>query len=238
MARTLVQIAADALGELGLPALSAISGSSAGDAVQGLALLNREGRELADLDGGWPILRGEQIITLVPDQEAYPFPDDIAYYRHNTIWDRTTHWRVFGPLSDREWQTLRSGTNVAAPWLRYRIFGGMIQFDPVPTQADTIVFEYISVNWAAAVDGTPKPAFTADTDYPLLAPDLFVLGLKWRLLAARGMNYAEERAAYDDAVSRKRPREEVPAILQLNQRGPRYGGFGSGLVPIGNWPGR
>jgi hypothetical protein len=237
MARTVLKIAAAAFGELGLTPLSQIAGVQTGDAVLALALLNREGSELADVEGGWPALRGEQTIVLIPGQEAYDFPTDIAYYRPRTIWDRSTHWRVVGPISDREWQRIRSGTNIAGPWMRYRIMDGQIHFDPVPTSADTIVIEYVSANWAQNGAGAAKALFDADTDVPLLPDDLFVLGLKWRLLAARGMNYVEERDTYDKAVARKRPRAEVAEVLQLNRRAPRFSAFGEPNIPDGDWPG-
>lgn len=218
MARTLLQIASQALGELGLQTPTLIVSNVDPTAVQILALLNREGAELADLEGGWPQLRGQQTITLVPGQEAYDFPSDILYYRQGTAWDQSTHWQVYGPLDDREWQLLRSGIGVALPQLRYRIMNGQIHFDPVPGSADTIVFEYVSANWCKSASGTPQSAFAKDDDVPLLPDDLFVLGLKWRLLAAKGMNYAEERAAYDAAVARKQGRSATAGPLPLNRR--------------------
>jgi hypothetical protein len=236
--RNLVQIVAQAFGELGLTPLAQIVGVASTDAIQTLALLNREGSELADLEGAWPQLRGEQTITLVPAQEAYNFPADILYYRESTGWDRTTHWRVMGPLNDREWQRLRSGTTVASPFVRFRIIGSQIHFDPLPTTTDTIVFEYVSANWCQSSGGVAQSSFLADTDTPLIPDDLFVLGLKWRWLAAKGMNYAEERATYDAAVDRKKARATVSSDLPLGQRGPRFGWLGDGVIADGNWPGR
>jgi hypothetical protein len=55
-----------------------------------------------------------------------------------------------GPVSDREWQALRSGIVVASPRLSFRLYGGQLQIDPVPTAADTIVFEYVSKNWCTS----------------------------------------------------------------------------------------
>lgn len=218
MPRNLVQIATQALAEIGLTPPTIIVGNSDTQALQVLALLNREGEELADVEGGWPQLRGEQTITLIPGQEAYDFPADILYYRQGSAWDKSTHWRIAGPLSDRQWQAIRSGLGVGVYGLRYRIMDDQIHFDPVPGSADTLVFEYVSANWCQSKDGTPQSAFAADTDTPILPEKLFVLGLKWRLLAAKGMNYAEERAAYDVAVAQLQARSETAAPLKLNRR--------------------
>ena len=85
MALTLVQIAAQAYGEIGLTAPTQVVGSTIlADGAQILALLNREGNELASMEGGWPQLRGEQIITLVPGQQTYSFPTDIAFFGSET----------------------------------------------------------------------------------------------------------------------------------------------------------
>ena len=181
-----VHIAAQAYSEMGYPAPSQVAGGNTSDGPQILALLNREGRELAKKP--WPALRGEQLITLIPGQEAYSFPIDISCYRPSTSWDRSTFWRTLGPLSDREWQAIRSGIAVAAPRLRWRLMNGQLHFDPVPSAADTIALQYVRNAWCTASDGTPQNAFVSDTDIPLIDDDLFVLGLKWRTLAARGFN--------------------------------------------------
>jgi hypothetical protein len=231
-----LQIAQAAYGEIGLPQPSQIAGGNTADGPQILALLNREGNELARVDGGWPVLRGEQLVTLVPGQQAYDFPADILYYRPATGWDRSTHWRLAGPISDREWQALRSGIIVASPRLRFRLYGGQLQIDPVPSSADTLAFEYISKNWAVSAAGTRQASFLADTDTPLLPDDLFVLGLKWRLLAARGFNYAEEKDAYVKARDATLAQRQMSDALDLGRRLPRVGGLGLPQIPEGNFP--
>lgn len=234
--RNVLAIAAQAFGELGLPAPSQVVGGNSADGAQILALLNREGYELSRLDTPFPVLRGEQIVALVPGQQSYDFPTDILYYRPATGWDRSTHWRLAGPISDREWQALRSGIIVASPRLRFRLYGGQLQIDPIPSSADTLAFEYVSANWCKSASGTPQSAFAADTDVPLLPDDLFVLGLKWRLLAARGFNYAEEKAAYIEARDRALGQDTMSDALDLGRRMPRVGGLGLPQVPEGNFP--
>jgi len=236
LAKTLLQIAQAAMAELGQPMPTIVANSPDRTAQQLLALLNLEGEELADVAGAWPGLRGEQTINLVSGQEAYDFPADILYYRSGTGWDSNTHWQVVGPLSDREWQFLRSGLSVAWPTLRYRIMNGQMHFDPVPTTNDAITFEYVSANWCQSAAGMGKSAFSADTDFPLIPDRLFIMGLKWRFLAAKGMNYAEERAEYDNAVGRKQTRSFVSPNLPLGRRAPRFHQLGMPPIPDGNWP--
>lgn len=231
-----LQIAQQTCGEIGLTPPSQVVGGNNSDGPQILALLNREGSELARIDQPWPVLRGEQLITLVPGQQAYDFPTDILYYRPATGWDRSTHWRMAGPLSDREWQALRSGIVVASPRIRFRLYGGQLQIDPVPSSADTIAFEYVSKNWCQSASGTAQSLFMADTDVPLLPDDLFVLGLKWRLLAARGFNYAEEKAAYMEARDREIAQVNANDVLPLDRRMPRIGGLGMPQIPDSNFP--
>jgi hypothetical protein len=128
-----------------------------------------------------------------------------------------------GPLSDREWQAIRSAIGVVGPQIRFRFYGGQLQFDPVPTTSDIIVFEYVSKNWCQSASGTGQSSFLADTDLPIITDDLLVLSLKWRLLAARGFNYSEEKAAYEESLGRRFAQLQGADVLALNRREPRIG---------------
>jgi hypothetical protein len=216
-------IAQAAFGELGLSQPSQLAGGNSQDGIQTLALLNRAGKEIANFEGGWPELRGEQQITLVPDQEAYDFPTDILYYKPSSSWDQTSHWKTYGPLSDREWQAVKSSIGVFGPRIRWRLMDGQIHFDPLPSTTDLIVFEYISKNWCQSASGTAQSSFLSDTDVPIITDDLLVLSLKWRILAARGFNYAEEKALYEEALNRRAAQLQATDVLNINQRGPRIG---------------
>jgi hypothetical protein len=233
---TVIQIAAQAYGELGLTAPSQVAGGNNSDGVQILALLNRIGNELARNEQPLPALRGEWLLTLIPGQAQYNLPTDLLYLRSDTGWDRSTHWPLAGPMSDRTWQAIKSGIVTTTLYLRYRMLGTSILIDPTPTSADTLAFEYVSKNWCTKADGTPQASFTADTDLPIIDDDLMVLGLKWRTLSARGFNYAEEKAEYVAAVDRNIAQAQDPATLDMGQRAATFGGIGFPQIPDGNFP--
>ena len=237
MAQNMLAIVQTAALELGIPGPISVAGNPDTQAQQFLALVNREGSELAAIEGGWQSMRGEQLITWTIGIDTYAFPTDFAYYVQDTLWDRSSHWQINGPMSATDWQVLKSGVLPSGVYSRYQIQNNKIRFDPIPTSADTIAIEYITSNWCQSLLGVTQPKMVLDTDLPLVPDDLLVLGLKWRFLAAKGFNYSEERAAYELAISRYKPRDKVTENLNMGAR--RDGYFlNMGLLPAGNWPGR
>ena len=237
MANNLLAIIQAAALEMGLPSPISVVGNPDGQTQQMLALANREGRELAQIEGAWTALRAEQDFALVVGQAAYPFPADFAYYLPDTFWDRSTKMPMSGPMSPVDWKVLQSGIFPAGVFTRYRIMNGKIYFNPTPAAAHTVAIEYVSANWCQSLSGTAQGAFLADTDTPKLPDDLFTLGIKWRFLAVKGFNYSEEKDAYELAISRLRPRDKVTEDINMGQRGD--GAFlNMGILPFGNWPGR
>ena len=236
MARNLLAIVQSATLEMGLLPPVAVYGNPDGQTGQFLGLANRIGNELAQIEGGWEALRGEQLITTVPGQASYPFPTDYAYYVMETMWNRSGRLPIAGPVSASAWQMIQAGFLPAGAYMRFRIMAGQITFDPVPTVAGQLAIEYVKNTWCQSAAGTPQTAFSADTDIPLLPDDLFVLGLKWRFLSAKGYNYSEEMADYQLALSRLRPRDFV--METINMRGSRVGSqfLNPGLIASGGYP--
>lgn len=216
--RTLLQIVQAAANEMGLPTVATVVGNPDQQITQMLALANREGLELAAIEGGWAVQRGEQLITLVAGTDNYAFPSDFAYYVQDAFWDRTTKWPLAGPLNAVDWQLLKAGLFPGGINARYRIMGGRIYFDPVPTAADTIAIEYISANWCQSAAAVKQALWVADTDTPLIADDLFTLGVKWRFKREKGFDYGEDMATYQKALDRIHPRDKVTQNIYM--RGP------------------
>lgn len=222
----IVQAAAD---ELGIQRPSSVVSSSDVQVQQLLALANREGKELSareGINGGWPQLRKLHEITSVADQENYAFPSDLQYFVNTTAWDRAQNWPMRGPVSPQEWQVLKSGTiGSIGPRRRFRIMEGEIYFDPAPEEnGQAYVIEYYSDTWCESSGGTAQRVWAADTDVPLLPDDCFILGLMWRFRRAKGLDYAEEAAMYEDLVSRELGRSGMAPVVDLtgSQTGVRF----------------
>jgi hypothetical protein len=136
-----------------------------------------------------------------------------------SMWDRNFRWQMLGPISAQEWQTIVSGICPVGPRIRFRVMGNKfyIQPPPGPTQTDVIAYEYISNAWCTDSTGaTPQSNWAADSDLYLWPEDTLVLGLKWRFLRAKGLDYGEEKQTYDRAVERQIARSGDNRSLPLN----------------------
>jgi hypothetical protein len=167
--------------------------------------------------------------SLAFGQEAYPYPSDLGHFIPQTGWDRNFRWQLLGPVDAQEWQVLKSGISPVGPRLRYRLMNNLIYINPapyVPTGqsspiSDLIVLEYASMFWvatAAAPTVLAQDGYAADTDVSLIPEDLLVLSLKWRILKAIGMAYADEFVEYTDTVSTLVGRQTMARNLPLNSR--------------------
>ena len=149
-------------------------------------------------------------------QDGYPFPNDFAYYQTMTSWDRSFRWQMLGPLEAQEWQVLKSGISPTGPRRRFRIMQGLWFVDPIPASAETIVFEYFSNAWAQSSTGTAQTTWLADTDYYTLNDDSFIMGLKWRWKAAKGLDYTQEKEDYDMLKERLQASNGANRDLPMN----------------------
>jgi hypothetical protein len=166
-------------------------------------------------------------------QIAYDLPSDLQDFISASFWDRSFRWQLLGPMSAQEYQTVVSGICPVGPRIRYRIMDGkfFIQPPPGPAQTDLLAYEYISKNWCKSASGTSQPRWAADSDTYLWPDQTQTLGVKWRFLRAKGMDYTEELKTYKDAVDRQIARSGGNRTLALNarQRGNYF--LGSSNIP-------
>lgn len=217
--RALLEICSTALAEIGFPTLDAVAGSSDDTAVQMLALANREGSELAARTGGlggWQQLIATQTLITVAGQAAYDEPADLAYYVNQSGWDNDRRIELLGPLSAQSWQFIKHAVYGYGYGTRFRIINNQVNLDPVPSSTQTFSFEYYSKNWCQDARGAPQALFDSDSDVPRLPDDLFIMGLKWRFLRAKRLDFAFELEEYNQAVDRELSRTSQARVLSLN----------------------
>lgn len=201
---TLLQNINAVIDELALPSLTSVVGSSDNTARQLLALANREGKTVSKMkfkeQQGWTGLVSTSTITLSNGVSAYSLPSDLVCPITATYWDVSHKWQLLGPLSPQEWDVLVYGISPAGPRMRFRIKNGQFNVNPTPAAGDVgniLNFEYYSNTWALNTNGiTTQTSFLADTDTYRLDDETMVLGIKWRYLRAKGMDYEEEKAQW------------------------------------------
>jgi hypothetical protein len=141
-----------------------------------------------------------------------------------------------GPLSAQHWQSIKSGILGSGAygqrWRVKRSTSGAITnrfvIDPTPTAVETLVFEYVSTSWLTdALGTTGKAAITVDTDLPLMPEHLLIMGLRWRLLAAKGLEYGDQLSEYQTAVEMAMARDGGAPKLSMSggRRGPALLGY-------------
>lgn len=175
-------------------------------------------------------------------KDTYSLPDDFDHYIGQTWWDRTNHWRLIGPDSPQMDQYLRSGIFATGPRVRWRQVGHMPtawRIWPPPTSQNTpdaLVFEYISNGWVKKIDGTYASTFTADTDEPIIDPQVMILGIKWRLWQIKGFAYDAIQSEYVDYCNQLKGRDGGSPDLFLNRRTSPFL-IGTQNIQDGFWPG-
>ena len=232
---TMLSMIQQVCAEIGLPQPNAVATSTDSQLLQMMALLNREGKELAKRIA-WQALRKETSFTTVATESQgsiNTIAPGLNYIVNNTIWNRDLKRPVFGPLDPQRWQQLEALT-LRGPWNEFIIRENTLRFIPAPAAGQPCYFEYITKNWCTDSTGaTGKTAFTADDDVPLLDDDIMTMGLIWRWKQAKGFAYAEEFSTYERLVANAAGRDGSKQTL--NMADTRYDMFPGIVVPSGNW---
>lgn len=203
--RSALEIARQAMGELGMPRPISLTAGLDETANQLIFLLNGLGERLSRLPL-WAETRAEWSITTTT-ADAYDLPLDWLVPLTGTVWDRTNRWPLLGPKVPTEWQYLKSGFGVAAPQYRYRFFNGQFNIFPAPKAGLNIVQEYLSAAWLRGVNPSlitqadvPKFRITADSDIPIFDDLMLITGLKLAFREAKGLDASKVQEEFEDML--------------------------------------
>lgn len=214
---SLLTIVQEAAGSINQPVPTVVFGSTAGDAVLWRNLAQREGRELARRHDWQGLIGG--ISTPTPGtavQTALPSDFD-RFSAGGHVWNSTLKQKYLGPADESTWlQVSILGLPVFPGY--WRLVGGNLFILPAPAAGQTLTINYLSKNWALSNLGVAKAAFTDDADTAIVPEHLIALGITWRWLRAKGMDYAEEMSTYEREVEKATARDRGWSIMIVGGR--------------------
>lgn len=200
---TLLTIIQGAAKELPVSTPSTVISNSESNTVTMLQLAQKEVLELIR-QYDWQALLAEGTFTTVAAETQTTLSTvatDILRICNDSMWDRTQSKKVLGPLSPQEWQRKKASAAQASASSWFRIRGNSILFYPTPAAGNSIYFEYQRNTPILDTNGsTRKATWAADTDTCILNEELVRLGVVWRFLQGRGLDYGEAFRTYQDAL--------------------------------------
>lgn len=231
---TCLTIIQDVAQRVNLPSPTSAAQSADPQVIQLVALANKEGEWLSNKD--WQVLTRQTsfLTTAVQLQTTLSTTaPGLKNIINDTIWNRDLRRPVYGPMTPQRYQQVQAAV-FAGPWNQFIIQGDQILFFPVPVAGQTCFFEYTTQNWCTSSGGTGQARFVMDSDILLLREDLFKLGVEWRWKKAKGLEYAQEFADYEDFMADALARDGTKDAINMGSA--RYDIFPGILVPSGSWP--
>jgi hypothetical protein len=225
---SLLSIVQDACRQLSLPVLASVVGNTTDSTAQlFLRLADEEVRSMASRHN-WQAITKENTFTTTATTvqvTASAIPTDFDRMVNESIFNRTSRERVWGPLSNEEWQYTQANlVTLVDP--SYRIRGNTILITPTPATGETIAYEYISKNVVRDDTGAEvSGGFAADTNTSALDERIHSIGLVWRYRQAKGFAFDADQLEYErrvvEAIMRDGTRPRLSADPVSRVRVPR-----------------
>lgn len=224
--------------DLGLPSPTTVVGNADVQVRQLLQIANKEGRDLA-ARFPWSKMVKQNTFTIAATQDQGAMNDtvvsdgDFDYIIPETFWNQDTTLPIRGPLSWSEWEALQA-IPVTGPLDWYLIRGGHLYLSPTPaTGTETGSFEYKSTHWCEDSGMTGQAEWGDDSDVGRLDENLMALGITWKWLKRKGLDYGEDFQTYEKRVLDAYSRDGGRKIL--NSGGGGYGSRPAIGIPYGSW---
>jgi len=218
-----------------LPVTTTVFSNTGETQKQLLALCNMAGDIIAR-EHDWQVLVTEKTFTTTATEEqtdgTAALPTDLERIINETLWNRTTTDPVYGPLSAANWQAQKASMT-SGVWSQYRLRGNSIWMYPIPAAGNSVYYEYVSKNWCQSAGGTSQSAWAADSDTGRIPEHLLVLGLAWRWLESKGLDYGARYDEYEKELAKAKARDGTRKRHSIT--GPVYRTVSTGRVPEGSW---
>ena len=228
----------DAADRLGIVRPSSVIGSSDQQARQLLGLAQQEGKELARRYPWNKLVTEKTITATATETQSSGIPTDFDRMINGSFFNRSKNRRVEGPMTPTEWQNYKASVTTVL-FDAFRIRGNNLLLAPTPTAGNSYAYEYVSTYWVATTAASTTPAqasWAVDTDVGILSEELMSLGIVWRFLKAKGLDYAEAFRTYEAQVMLAATADGAKRTVQLGRsydfRRPRVPTY-----PDGSWSG-
>lgn len=186
---------------LTLPVPSSVVGN-AQSSTPALLMAAKEELDSLATRANWTKLTREHTFTTTATAvqlTASALPTDFDRMINETMFNRTTRRKFWGPLTPEQWQHTQSSlTTLVDP--AYRIRGTTILIHPVPATANTIAYEYISKYKVLSSGGTDQENWQADSDTCRFPEAIVTMGVVWRYRKGKGYPFSNELEEYERRV--------------------------------------
>jgi hypothetical protein len=221
---------------LSIPVPTEVVNSTDTQVQQLYEIANEEGNELAG-SYNWQIMRKQHtFVTTATPAQTSAVPVDWDRFVANTFFNRSQQRTVIGPITPQQWQAIQAQPQLNRVFLAFIERDGQFLITPTPAAGETIAYEYVTKDWAYSDDVIPVPKadYTADTDTAYMDEKLIVLGVRWRFLKSKGLDYAEDFRTYMSERQQKQARDGGNGMITTTGDG-QY--LLSPNMPIGSFPG-
>lgn len=203
---SLLTICSNAAVQLNIPVPSSVIGSVDPQAVLLLRCARAEGKSLASRHAWQKLLSEHTFTTVATAAQTSSIPADFDRLIPESMFNRTTRRKVWGPVDSAEWQSIQASL-VTRVDHAFRIRAGTIYLTPTPSADQTVAYEYVSTKWCAETTGVTAAAdWAADTDVAYLGTnagiteEAMTLGVVWRFRKSKRLEYAADEQDYERAV--------------------------------------
>lgn len=214
---TVLSAIQDACAVIGIDQPDAVFSATAREFYEIRALAN-EMAERIRAAHDWQVLQRRHTLTGDGSTEDFALPADYDRMLKDTkLWSSRIETPLTHITSRDRWLELdiRSYEFVIGVWILY---GGELHIKPAMVTGETAQFFYVSQNIVADSSGTPKVAFTADSDVLRVDERLLSLGMIWQWRANKGLPYAEDMANYEALLAKRIADDKGARVLTVGRR--------------------